>query len=145
MVVFWSKQAFLRQVATQPSYASWRSEVAQAIATLPQDAVLIGHSLGGSVLLKYLSEEAIEGRFAALFIVASPYWCGDDNWRYSEYLLQEDFAAKLPPIGQIFIYHSQDDEVVPQTHVALYAERGYSTRTGQLWSRFQAWCTEDSK
>jgi predicted alpha/beta hydrolase family esterase len=108
---------------SHPSYASWRSEVAQAIATLPEDAVLIGHSLGGSVLLKYLSEETVDKQFAALFIVASPYWGGDDDWQYPEYLLQEDFASKLPPIGQIYIYHSRDDEVVPQTHVALYAEK----------------------
>jgi predicted alpha/beta hydrolase family esterase len=87
----------------KPSYARWRIEVAQAIAALPQEAVLMGHSLGGSVLLKYLSEEAVTKRFAALFIVASPYWGGDDDWRYPEYVLQEDFAAKLPPIGQIFI------------------------------------------
>ncbi|HEX2911957.1 MAG TPA: alpha/beta fold hydrolase [Chloroflexia bacterium] len=107
----------------QPNYAAWRNEVARAIATVPEDAVLMGHSLGGSVLLKYLAEEAVDKRFAALFIVASPYWGGDSDWSYSEFTLPEDFAAKLPPIGQIFIYHSRDDEVVPERHAALYAEK----------------------
>ena len=37
--------------------------------------------------------------------------------------LPQDFAAMLPAIPRIFLYHSRDDEVVPFAHLALYAAK----------------------
>ena len=37
--------------------------------------------------------------------------------------LPQDFAAMLPAIPRIFMYHSRDDEVVPFAHLALYAAK----------------------
>ena len=34
---------------------------------------------------------------------------------------RSDFAAKLPPGALVFLYHSQDDEIVPFSHLAFYA------------------------
>jgi predicted alpha/beta hydrolase family esterase len=86
-------------------------------------SILIGHSLGGSFLLKYLSEEKIERAIAGIFLLAIPYW-GGDGWRYEGYesiALRKDFASKLPRGAPIFLYHSRDDEWVPFAHLALYA------------------------
>jgi uncharacterized protein len=103
-----------------PEYIHWRMQLAIELAGVEDAPILVGHSLGGSVLLKYLSEERCEKPIAALFIVASPYW-GKKNWRVDEYKLKEDFAARLPPIPRIFLYHSRNDEVVPFGHLVLYA------------------------
>src|SRR5262245_15355781 len=40
-----------------PEYVSWKLSLDKKLASLKGDIILIGHSLGGSVLLKYLSEE----------------------------------------------------------------------------------------
>jgi hypothetical protein len=46
--------------------------------------ILIGHSLGGSFLLKYVSEEKIGKTIAGIFLIATPYW-GGAGWQYEGY------------------------------------------------------------
>jgi predicted alpha/beta hydrolase family esterase len=105
----------------RPGYEAWRDRISEELAALEGEVFLVGHSLGGSVLLKYLSEEKVEKPVAGLFMVAVPYW-GVEDWEV-EYALREGFASKLPPGLRVFLYHSRDDEVVPFAHLALYAER----------------------
>lgn len=103
----------------RPEYEAWKDKVARELAALNGEVVLVGHSLGASVLLKYLSEEEVEKPVARLFLVAAPYWSAKD-WEVEEYALREDFASKLPEGLPLFLYHSRDDEEVPFAHLALY-------------------------
>ena len=108
--------------ADSPEYGAWRDRISAELAALDGEAILVGHSLGASILLKYLSEEAVERPVAGLFLVAPPYW-GVEDWDVGEYELRPDFASKLPEGLPVFFYHSRDDEAVPFAHLALYAER----------------------
>jgi uncharacterized protein len=108
-----------------PDYKKWKVRISKELAALKSSVILIGHSLGGSFLLKYVSEEMLKKSIAGLFLIATPFW-GGDGWRYEGYeqiALSEDFAGKLPGGTPIFFYHSQDDETVPFAHVSLYAQR----------------------
>ncbi len=105
-----------------PEYEAWKDQIAEELTTLDGEVILVGHSLGASILLKYLSEEKVEDRVPGLFLIAPPYW-GTEDWEVSEYALHEDFASKLPEELPMFFYHSRDDEWVPLVHLALYAER----------------------
>ena len=105
-----------------PVYEAWKERIAKELDALDGEVILVGHSLGGSILLKYLSEEEVDKPVAGLFLVATPYW-GVEDWEVGEYALQEDFASKIPKEMTVFLYHSRDDEVVPFAHVALYAEK----------------------
>src|SRR5437763_795534 len=58
----------------EPDYNPWRDQIEKELVKMKEDSILVGHSLGGSVLLKYLSEEKCDRNFLGLFIVASPYW-----------------------------------------------------------------------
>lgn len=104
-------------------YADWKAHIAKEFSALDEDIILVAHSVGGSILLKYLSEEQVEKTIAGLFLLATPYFGGDENWNYPEMTLPQDFATKLPAIPGIFLYHSRDDEVVPFAHLALYAAK----------------------
>jgi predicted alpha/beta hydrolase family esterase len=104
-------------------YADWKAHIATELSALDDEVILVAHSVGGSILLKYLSEEQVDKPIAGLFLLATPYFGGDDNWNYAEMNLPQDFAAMLPAIPRIFLYHSRDDEVVPFTHLALYAAK----------------------
>jgi uncharacterized protein len=108
--------------ADSPEYGAWRDRISEELAALDGETFLVGHSLGASTLMKYVSEGAVEGRVAGLFLVAPPYW-GAEDWEVGEYELRPGFASKLPADLPVFIYHSRDDEVVPFAHLALYAER----------------------
>nr|WP_235788441.1 alpha/beta hydrolase [Salipaludibacillus sp. CUR1] len=39
-----------------PEYILWKKQLEKELDKLNGDVILVGHSLGGSVLLKYLSE-----------------------------------------------------------------------------------------
>jgi uncharacterized protein len=104
-------------------YADWKAQIASELATLDGEVILVGHSVGGSVLLKYLSEEQVENPIAGLFVIATPYWSGQDIWKWDEARLPEDVATKLANIPRIFLYHSRDDKTVPFAHLALYAAK----------------------
>lgn len=105
-----------------PEYAAWSHQIAKELAALDGEVILVGHSLGASILLKYLSEEKLEKPIAGVFLIAPPYW-GAEDWQVSEYELPEDFASKLPEALPLFFYHSRDDEWVPFAHLELYAEK----------------------
>src|SRR3712207_5812170 len=107
--------------ADNPAYAAWKGRIARELAAPDGEVILVGHSLGGSLLLKYLSEENPERPVAGLFLIAAPHW-GAEGWEVGEYALQDDFASKLPGELPVFLYHSRDDEVVPFAHHVLYTE-----------------------
>lgn len=105
-------------------YDAWKETILDELASLSPDAaapVLVGHSFGGSVLLKLLSEtETIP--VAGLFLVAVPFW-GAPDWEVDDYTLADDFASRLPRPLPVFLYHSRDDDEVPFEHVMRYAQR----------------------
>lgn len=103
-----------------PESEPWKVRIGKEIAGLGDGAILIGHSLGGSMILKSLSEEPCETSFAALFLVATPFW-GLQGWEYETFYLKKGFAKTLPPIDRIFIYHTLDDDTVSKAHAARYA------------------------
>jgi predicted alpha/beta hydrolase family esterase len=105
-----------------PDSEAWKGTIARELAALDGEVVLVGHSLGAFVLLRYITEEAVEKPVAGLFLVAAPY-VGTEGWQVEEDALPEDFASKLPEGLPVFLYHSRDDEVVPFAHLALYAEK----------------------
>jgi predicted alpha/beta hydrolase family esterase len=104
-------------------YADWKAQIAIELSALVDEEILVAHSVGGSILLKYLSEEQVDKPIAGLFLLATPYFGADDSWNYAEMNLPQDFVAKLPDISRICLYHSRDDEVVPFAHLALYAAK----------------------
>jgi predicted alpha/beta hydrolase family esterase len=110
---------------SNPDYKRWKAQIGYELVAANSGVILIGHSLGGSFLLKYLSEEKSDATLVGIFLIAAPYW-GGAGWRYDGYEAVElpgDFASKLPKRAPIFLYHSRDDEVVPFAHLALYREK----------------------
>ncbi|UOQ50162.1 alpha/beta hydrolase [Gracilibacillus caseinilyticus] len=106
-----------------PKYDQWKHQLEKELSLLNGEAILIGHSLGGSVLLKYLSEHSCKLTIRGLFILASPYWGLDEEWQLADFMLQHHFADKLPSIANIFLYHSRNEKIVPFAHHQAYAKK----------------------
>jgi predicted alpha/beta hydrolase family esterase len=104
-----------------PSYARWHRELEKRLAGGRRYPVLVGHSLGGSVLLKHLSEQDGTCAATSLHVVAAPYW-GSADWQVDEFQLRDGFARHLPSPLQVHLYQSEDDEVVAIDHLARYAQ-----------------------
>jgi hypothetical protein len=101
-----------------PRSDAWKREILRLLEPLEGPVILVGHSLGGSILFKLLSEEPVSARIAGVFGIAVPDW-GAQGWDVAEYALREGFASHLPDCP-IVLYHSRDDEIVSFDHLALY-------------------------
>ncbi len=102
-------------------YEAWKEQIAKNLLDIEGEVILVGHSFGASMLLKYLSEERLKSPVAGLFLIATPYWRSED-WQ-KEYALEEDFAKQLPKNLPIVFYHSRDDDIVPFEHLGRYKEK----------------------
>ena len=105
----------------QPHYKPWKKTFERILRDQGDKQLLIvGHSLGASVALKYLSEKPPVKSVAGLFLVGAVYW-GLENWNVGEYIFEQNFQRHLRYIPNIFFYHSKDDEVVPVSHMWHFA------------------------
>lgn len=102
-------------------YPAWQAEIDARLASIKGPVALVGHSIGGSVLLKYLCDRPSPPLIIGLFAVAAPYWGADPSWRWDEMALPADAAVRLAGDWPLVLYHSRDDEIVPFSHLALYA------------------------
>nr|WP_255534539.1 alpha/beta hydrolase [Chryseolinea lacunae] len=102
----------------EPSYQHWHNMLAKEFTKLPSPVILMGHSLGSSVLLKYLSENEIPVTISAMFLVATPHW----GKNLAEFMLKKEFEKSLPITSPIHFYQSKNDPVVPFRHVDFYRE-----------------------
>lgn len=117
-------------------YEEWKIWFEKYIPILKDDVVLIGHSLGGSFLSKYLSEERLPIRIRATFIIAAPY-DEDDGRKLVEFTPPNSLKLLEEQGGEVFLYHSSDDPIVdfselskytqrlPQAHPRIFTDRGH--------------------
>jgi len=104
------------------SYKEWKAQISKELAALDGEVMLVGQSIGSSMLLKYLSEEKIKIHLAGIFLIAAPYW-GPSAWQMDGFTLDEERAAKFLEAVPVFLYHSSDDDTVPFAHLALHSEK----------------------
>ena len=97
----------------------WLERIGEEISLAKDKIILVGHSLGASMLLKYLSESQVQKIITGIFLIATPFWSGDEDWKQG-LKLHKDFAVKIQKSTPIFFYQCKDDKVVPVDHLELY-------------------------
>jgi predicted alpha/beta hydrolase family esterase len=105
-------------------YDQWKRQIEKELATMQGSIILAGHSVGASVIIKFMTETEVKKSIEGIFLIAAPLW-GGNGWRYEGYeelALPKGLVAKLPMGVSIFLYHCRDDEIVPFDHLALYAQ-----------------------
>ncbi|HEY4324745.1 MAG TPA: alpha/beta hydrolase [Mucilaginibacter sp.] len=100
----------------------WLKQIGEEIGKLTDDDILVAHSLGASLLLKYLSEYTVSKKLAGIFLVSVPFWSGKQEW-VQGLKLQEGFAENLPKNSRIFFYHCRDDKEISFDHLASYRHK----------------------
>lgn len=101
-------------------YAEWKIWFEKLFPFLNPEVILIGHSLGGIFLAKYVSENDFPKKIVATFLVAA---CFDDKvsgYPLGDFSLDSDLSNFEKRGGNIFLYHSKDDPVVPFADVKEY-------------------------
>ena len=82
-------------------------------------SILVGHSFGGTVLMKYLGESANQKAIGGLFLVSVPDF-GPEGWAYEPFELPDGWGSRLRAT-KVFLYHSMDDPEVPFEHHRRFA------------------------
>lgn len=104
----------------EPDYRVWRMLILNKVAE-SGGAILVGHSIGASVLIRILSDGVPRQQVDGLFLIAAPFWHDDDFWHWDEVKLPGDVGDRIPRDLPLFIYHGDADEVVPVAHADMYA------------------------
>ena len=100
-------------------YKEWKIWFEKIIPLLDKEIVLIGHSLGGIFLSKYLSENKIPNKITATFLVAAPYVDLKSKWLI-DFKLPRSSALFSQQSSKIYLIHSKDDLVVPFADIKKY-------------------------
>jgi pimeloyl-ACP methyl ester carboxylesterase len=96
-----------------PHYAAWKPALLGAIE---DGAILVGHSVGGTMLLHALAE-APDIKPRALILIAAPY-IGAGGWPSDELAARTHFDLDVP----VVVFHGSADTTVPAAHAELYAK-----------------------
>lgn len=101
-------------------YEEWRLMFNKMLELTDPELSLIGHSLGGTFLVKYLSEHTVARAIRALYLLAAPYHDEKLDESLGTFRLATDLSGVLKQVPEIHLYYSRDDESVPFQHGQLY-------------------------
>lgn len=103
----------------EPRYPVWKAALLDAFDALDDGCVLVGHSVGGMVLVHVLAQEQLAFKPGVLGLIAPPFM-GPGGWT-SEEAGQFPGADRLPAGLPVYLHHGMQDEVIPPAHAELYA------------------------
>lgn len=117
-----------------PSFARWKPALEGALESLAAGAVLVGHSIGATILLKLLAETQPPRELLGIFSIAAPF-VGEGGWAVDTLQLPMDLGARLPQSAPVHFFHGLADETAPPDHVELYARAVPQARAHRLPGR----------
>lgn len=98
--------------SSNAKYLEWKIWWEKIIPHLEKDVVLVGHSLGGIFLAKYLSENKFSKKILATFLIAAPYDDEGGEDSLADFDLKKDLSGLQDQSDKLFIWQSIDDDVV---------------------------------
>ena len=104
------------------------------MAALDDGAVVVGHSVGATMLVQALAERPPKRRIGAIVLIAAPY-VGEGGWPSDEIEIRSDLGAALPPGVPVHVFHGHQDDIAPPSHADLYAQAIPHARAHRLPGR----------
>ena len=101
-------------------YLEWKIWFEKFLPFLHDNVILVGHSLGGIFLIKYLSENTFHKKIKAAFLISAPYDNDASDYSLADFVLPKSLEQFKKQTGKIFLYHSKDDQVVPFLDLKKY-------------------------
>lgn len=103
-----------------PNFEEWRAALEAEIGMLDDGAVLVGHSVGGTILINMLAAYEPPIALGSIILLAAPF-IGEGGWQSDDITPRPAVGADLPRDVPVHLFHGESDETVPVAHVALYA------------------------
>jgi len=121
-------------------YPEWKLWFEKLFPLLGDEVVLVGHSLGGIFLAKYLTENIFPKKIKSLHLVAAPYDTEVIKESLADFALSGTTDKLESLIDRIFLYQSKDDTAVafadvekykrdmPSATLRVFEDRGHFTQ-----------------
>ncbi len=111
-------------LAENARYEDWRIYFERYIPLMKNGVILVGTSLGGIFLAKYLSEHKFPKKIRSVYLVAPPY----DNSHSTEdlvggFTLKSNLSLLEINCPNLKLFFSARDEVVPPVHAEKYRKK----------------------
>ena len=105
-------------------YEEWKIHFENFFHQLKNNTILIGSSLGGIFLAKYLSENKFPKKVLSTYLICPPY----DNSLPEEDLvggfkLKSDLSLLEKNSKNLYLMFSKDDDVVPVSHAEKFRKK----------------------
>jgi uncharacterized protein len=135
--VYWSKEYLKKSLGKEfevitprmplsenAKYRDWKIYFERFIPHLRKNCILIGASLGGIFLAKYLSENKFPKKILSTYLVCPPF----DNDLPTEdlaggFCLKKDISLLEQNSKNLYLMFSKDDDVVPVSHADKFRKK----------------------
>lgn len=105
-------------------YDDWKIHFERFIPLLRNNVILIGGSLGGIFLAKYLSENKFPKKILATYLICPPY---DNSVEHEDlvggFKLKADLSLLEKNSKKLTLMFSKTDELVPVSHAEKYRKK----------------------
>lgn len=105
-------------------YRDWKIAFERYLPLLRSNVLLIGSSLGGVFLAKYLSEHKLSKKALSVYLVCAPF---DNDLPTEDLVSGFKLKANLSLIERncknLHILFSRDDDIVPASHAEKYRKK----------------------
>lgn len=106
------------------NYEEWKIVFENYLDTVNDNVILIGGSLGGIFLAKYLSENKVDKKILSIYLVAPPF---DDSLIGEDlaggFELDENLSLIEKNCDDVTLMFSKDDDCIPIAHAEKYKEK----------------------
>jgi len=99
-------------------YSDWKIHFERHFPYLKNSIILIGTSLGGIFLAKYLSENKFPKKILSVYLVCPPFDALPGGFK-----LKSNLARLQKNCNKLTLFFSKDDKVVPISQAAKYAKK----------------------
>jgi len=106
-------------------YEEWKIWFERIDNLLDDEVILIGHSMGGTFLVKYLSENIFSKKIKSVVLVAAPFDEEDDvknGDSTADFIPPSSLIKLIEQARKIYILYSKDDPVVAFRQLERYQQ-----------------------
>ena len=103
-----------------PKYARWQAALRKEFGRLDEGAIVVGHSIGGTILINTLVDAPPDLTLGGIFLLAAPF-VGESGWDSEDITPMSGLGKRLPAQTPVFVYHGSEDDTAPFDHVGLYS------------------------
>jgi predicted alpha/beta hydrolase family esterase len=119
-------------------YKEWKIWFEKFIPFIQDNAIFVGHSMGGIFLAKYFSENNFPKNVKAIIMVAAPFEDFDGE-KLCDFNFATDCKALNATEAELILFHSTDDPVVPFDHALLYQKLLPQATLHTFTDRYHFW------